>query len=44
VDENDALRFDGRYHASGHASGEDIAWVIEQIDPDYIMPIHTSAL
>jgi ribonuclease J len=32
-----------RYHASGHASGEDITWAIEQIDPDYIVPIHTEA-
>ena len=43
VDETDALCFDGRYHASGHASGEDIAWVIEQVDPDWIVPIHTKA-
>ncbi|MCJ7445334.1 MAG: MBL fold metallo-hydrolase [Methanotrichaceae archaeon] len=28
------LCFDGRYHASGHASGEDITWIIEQIDPE----------
>jgi ribonuclease J len=35
--------FDKRFHASGHASREDIAWVIEQIDPDYIVPIHTEA-
>jgi ribonuclease J len=34
-------RFDGRYHASGHASGEDISWAIDQIDPDHIVPIHT---
>jgi ribonuclease J len=41
VDENGALSFNGRYHASGHASGEDITWAIEQIDPDLIVPIHT---
>jgi ribonuclease J len=35
--------FEKRYHASGHASGEDITWAIEQIDPDYIVPIHTEA-
>jgi ribonuclease J len=35
--------FDKRFHASGHASREDIAWVIDQIDPDYIVPIHTEA-
>jgi len=35
--------FDKRFHASGHASREDIAWVIDQIDPNYIVPIHTEA-
>jgi ribonuclease J len=35
--------FDKRFHASGHASREDITWVIEQIDPDYIVPIHTES-
>ena len=34
---------DKRYHAFGHASGEDITWAIEQIDPDYIVPIHTES-
>jgi len=29
-----------KLHASGHASGEDTTWAIEQIDPDYIVPIH----
>jgi mRNA degradation ribonuclease J1/J2 len=32
--------FEKCYHASGHASGEDITWAIKQIDPDYIVPIH----
>lgn len=35
--------FDKRFHASGHASREDISWVIDQIDPDLIIPIHTEA-
>ena len=35
--------FDKRFHASGHASREDITWAIDQIDPDYIVPIHTEA-
>jgi ribonuclease J len=26
--------FDGRYHASGHTSTDDITWVINQVDPD----------
>jgi len=43
LDEKGALNFDGRYHASGHASGDDIAWAIEQIDPEWIVPVHTEA-
>jgi ribonuclease J len=35
--------FDKRFHASGHASREDITWAIERIDPDYIVPIHTES-
>jgi ribonuclease J len=35
--------FDKQFHASGHASREDITWVIDQIDPDHIVPIHTEA-
>jgi ribonuclease J len=35
--------FDKRFHASGHASREDITWVIDQVDPDHIVPIHTEA-
>ncbi|AGK61333.1 putative hydrolase of the metallo-beta-lactamase superfamily [Archaeoglobus sulfaticallidus PM70-1] len=29
------------FHASGHASKGDLRWVIEQIDPDVIIPVHT---
>jgi ribonuclease J len=43
MDENGDLGFEKRYHASGHASGMDITWAIEQIDPDHIVPIHTEA-
>jgi ribonuclease J len=43
MDESGDLAFEKRYHASGHASGEDIVWAIEQIDPDCIVPIHTEA-
>jgi ribonuclease J len=43
LDEKGDPIFQKRYHASGHASGEDIRWAIEQIDPDYIVPIHTEA-
>ncbi|MCJ7445956.1 MAG: hypothetical protein MUO26_15785 [Methanotrichaceae archaeon] len=37
------LCFDGRYHASGHASGDDITWIIDQIGPEHIISIHTEA-
>ncbi len=43
LDGRGALTFERRYHASGHASGEDIAWAIERIDPDCIVPVHTEA-
>jgi ribonuclease J len=29
------------YHASGHASPDHLRWMIEQIDPDVIVPVHT---
>ncbi len=29
------------FHSSGHASREDIIWMIEEINPKYLMPIHT---
>ena len=35
--------FDKQFHVSGHASRNDITWLIDQIDPDYIVPIHTDA-
>ena len=28
-------------HASGHASGEDLRWLVETIGPDVVVPIHT---
>jgi hypothetical protein len=40
MDEDGDLGFERRYHASG----EGITWAIEQIDPDYIVPIHTEAM
>ena len=33
--------FDSQYHASGHASQSDLAWIIDQVDPDIIVPVHT---
>jgi len=35
--------FEREFHASGHASREDLTWIIEMIDPDLIVPIHTEA-
>ncbi len=29
------------FHASGHAAPDDISWVIDTIDPDIIIPVHT---
>lgn len=43
LDENGVPSFEKRYHASGHASEEDITRAVDQIDPDYIVPIHTEA-
>jgi len=34
---------DKHYHASGHASGADVEWVIDEIDPEVIIPVHTEA-
>ncbi|RLI77744.1 ribonuclease J, partial [Archaeoglobales archaeon] len=34
-------RFIRGYHASGHASKSDLRWVIETVDPDVIIPVHT---
>ena len=43
LDKDGFPSFEKCYHASVHASGEYIMWAIEQIDPDYIVPIHTEA-
>ncbi len=34
-------KFTRGYHASGHASKSDLRWVIETVDPDVIIPVHT---
>jgi len=33
--------FEPGYHASGHASAEDLADVVETIDPELVIPVHT---
>lgn len=35
------LTFDPRFHASGHAPANDLAAVIDRIDPDVLIPVHT---
>jgi ribonuclease J len=35
------VSFDKEYHASGHASQKDLAWTIDTINPEVIIPVHT---
>ena len=37
-----ACTFNPEYHASGHASADDLRWIIETIDPDVLIPVHTT--
>ena len=41
VDKNGKLIFEKGLHASGHLSKEELVEVVERIDPDKIIPIHT---
>jgi ribonuclease J len=41
IGKDGSLQFDSRYHASGHASAPDLAWIIDQVDPDILIPVHT---
>ena len=36
--------FSGDYHSSGHASFSDIIWMINEINPEFILPVHTENL
>jgi len=40
IDQN-GLHFERGYHASGHASSEDLRRAIETADPEIIIPVHT---
>ncbi|EDY34342.1 hypothetical protein ABOONEI_971 [Aciduliprofundum boonei T469] len=40
--EGNKPKFDEGYHASGHASEEEIRSMIDSIDPDIIIPVHTT--
>jgi len=33
--------FEGGYHASGHASGEELLRMVEEIQPEVVVPVHT---
>jgi ribonuclease J len=35
------VTFESGYHASGHASADDLANVVEKIDADLVIPVHT---
>lgn len=37
----DRPQFEPGYHVSGHASGDDILNIIEEIDPEVVIPVHT---
>ena len=36
-----APKFEKGYHASGHASSSELIKIIEEINPDMVIPIHT---
>ncbi|MFW9867551.1 MAG: MBL fold metallo-hydrolase RNA specificity domain-containing protein [Candidatus Thorarchaeota archaeon] len=29
------------FHASGHASGDELEWMVDKIDPEILIPVHT---
>ena len=33
--------FVGNYHASGHLTAEELLRMVDRIDPDYVIPVHT---
>ena len=35
------VTFESGYHASGHASADDLVDVVETIDPELVIPVHT---
>lgn len=34
--------FEKGYHASGHAPPRDLAWIVDRVDPDVLVPVHTT--
>ncbi|MFX1344101.1 MAG: MBL fold metallo-hydrolase [Promethearchaeota archaeon] len=41
IDGKDVPVFTRGFHASGHASEDELYWMIDRIDPDIIIPVHT---
>ena len=41
IDSSGNLQFKRGYHASGHASPEELEYIIDRVDPEIIIPIHT---
>jgi ribonuclease J len=41
---NDKPKFSGNFHSSGHASYKDIKFMIDEINPEFIIPVHTEKL
>lgn len=39
--ENGELSFSGNYHSSGHAPSSDLFKMIEEINPEILLPVHT---
>lgn len=39
--EDGEVRFERGFHASGHLSKNAIVRIVEEIDPDYLIPVHT---
>ncbi len=40
--EENRVKFERGYHASGHASGEELRKIIWIVDPDVVVPVHTT--
>lgn len=38
---NGNVTFESGYHASGHASADDLVNIVEAIDPELVIPVHT---
>lgn len=44
IDENGVPVTSGKFHASGHAPFDDILWMINEIQPKNLLPVHTERL